>query len=50
MHGNVHASVKFLYSFPMLHFQCARTISFDFVNSKSDVGATGISGVFCLLR
>lgn len=25
-------------------------LTFDFVNSKSDVGATGISGLFCLLR
>lgn len=50
MHDNVHASVKFLYLFPTLHFQCKRTISFDSVNSKSDVGATGISGLFCLLR
>lgn len=50
MHDNVHASMRFLYLFSTLHFQCKRRISFDFVNSKSDVGATGISGLFCLLR
>lgn len=36
MHDNVHASMRFLYLFSMLHFQCKRRISFDFVNSKSD--------------
>lgn len=49
MHDNVHASEVFVLVFHAT-FQCKRRISFDFVNSKSDVGATGISGLFCLLR